>query len=128
MSFIEQQVVGDDAKISAVSWTGGKDCNLALLKAWREPSLRVTCLVVFMPHEAHFRAHPLPLMEAQAKALSLPLHRVVISANVTNYKKAYVDGIESLRDEHGIEVITTGDMDLVGTMKRNWIQECAEVV
>lgn len=128
MASVEQQVVGEDAKIAAVSWTGGKDCNLALLKAWRNPSLRVTCLVVFMPLEARFRAHPLTLMEAQSKSLSLPLHRIVFPKDCDDYKKMYVAGIQSLKDEHGIEVIVTGDMDLVGTMKRNWIEECAGCV
>ena len=31
-----------------------------------------------------------------------------------------------LRAEHAIEVIATGDMDLVGSMARNWIEECGE--
>ena len=128
MALVEEQVAADNAKNAAVSWTGGKDCNLALLKAWRIPSLRVTCLVVFCPHDARFRAHPLQLMEAQAKALSLPLHRVVFPVDGTDYKKMYVDGIQSLKEEHGVQVIVTGDMDLVGTMKRNWIEECAECV
>jgi len=128
MNAKEPQIIGDDAKNAAVSWTGGKDCNLALLKAWRNPSFRVTCLVVFCPHEARFRAHPLTLMEAQAKDLSLPLHRVLFPKDSDDYKKMYVDGIQFLNEEHGIQVIVTGDMDLVGTMKRNWIKECAECV
>ena len=28
--------------------------------------------------------------------------------------------------EHGIQVMITGDMDLVGSMQRNWIEECGE--
>jgi len=32
----------------------------------------------------------------------------------------------SMIQEHGIEVVVTGDMDLVGTMQRNWIEECGE--
>ena len=31
-----------------------------------------------------------------------------------------------LREDRGIEVIATGDMDLVGTTARNWIEECGE--
>ena len=55
----EAQAVGPGASPTAISWTGGKDCNLALLKAWRDPSLRVTMLVVFRPENAVFRCGPL---------------------------------------------------------------------
>ncbi|EOD12229.1 hypothetical protein EMIHUDRAFT_459699, partial [Emiliania huxleyi CCMP1516] len=103
------------AECCAVSWTGGKDCNLALLAAWRDASLRVAALVVFRPEGAVFRAHPLCLMEAQAASLGLPL-----------LHEAYVRGIRRLREQHGVRVLATGDMDLVGTMARNWIEECAE--
>jgi uncharacterized protein (TIGR00290 family) len=128
MKSIEAQVIGNNAQNAAVSWTGGKDCNLALLRAWRAAHLNVTCLVVFCPNEARFRAHPLEFMEAQAKELGLPLYRIVFSKDGTDYKQMYVDAIESLKNEHRIQVIVTGDMDLVGTMKRNWIQECCEAV
>jgi len=128
-SILEEQVVSDNAKNAAVSWTGGKDCNLALLKAWRNPAYRVTCLVVFCPPEARFRAHPLPLMRAQASSLSLPFRSVVFPQDAAkDYKQAYIDGIQSLTELHGVEVIVTGDMDLVGSMQRNWIEECVESV
>ena len=55
------QALAPGARPTAVSWTGGKDCNLALLIAWRDPTLRVTSLVVFRPQDAAFRAHPLDL-------------------------------------------------------------------
>lgn len=123
---VEPQALSPTARTAAVSWTGGKDCNLALLNAWRDPSLHVTALVVFRPENAAFRAHPLWLAEAQAGSLSLPLRHVVIQSGVSSYKEAYVAGIRQLRAEHGIETIVTGDMDLVGTMARNWIEECGE--
>ena len=44
----EAQALGATASNTAVSWTGGKDCNLALLDAWRNPQLHVTSLVVFV--------------------------------------------------------------------------------
>ena len=39
----EEQVVGPDALVTAVSWTGGKDCNLAggLLKSSTRPTLNL---------------------------------------------------------------------------------------
>lgn len=111
--------------MTAVSWTGGKDCNLALLSAWRDPRYDVRFLVVFRPPNAKFQAHPIPFMEAQSAALELPLLHVEVTGE-PSYKASYVAGIERLKAEHGVRVICTGDMDLVGTMQRNWIEECGE--
>ena len=120
----EPQALAPGARPTAVSWTGGKDCNLALLIAWRDPTLRVTSLVVFRPEDAAFRAHPLEIAEMQAASLGLPLRHVIIDG--ADYKASYVAGMRRLRAEHGVAVIATGDVDLVGTMRRNWIEECGE--
>mmetsp|Transcript_39856 Transcript_39856/g.95907 ORF Transcript_39856/g.95907 Transcript_39856/m.95907 type:complete len:262 (+) Transcript_39856:101-886(+) len=112
--------------IAAISWTGGKDCNLALLYAKRDPALDVRYLICFRPEENAFRAHPVPLMRAQADSIGLKLLFVHIPKDTDDYMQAYVDGIRKVRDEYGIKVIGTGDMDLVGTMERNWIERCCE--
>eukprot|EP00569_Conticribra_weissflogii_P019747 CAMPEP_0171426912 /NCGR_PEP_ID=MMETSP0881-20121228/4282_1 /TAXON_ID=67004 /ORGANISM="Thalassiosira weissflogii, Strain CCMP1336" /LENGTH=284 /DNA_ID=CAMNT_0011946497 /DNA_START=11 /DNA_END=865 /DNA_ORIENTATION=- len=112
--------------ITAISWTGGKDCNLSLLHAHRDPSLDVRYLVVFRVNEKSFLAHPIPFMEAQAKSLGLELLFVDIPQDTNDYMQAYIDGIVNLKVGYGIEVITTGDMDLVGTMERNWMERCCE--
>ena len=113
------------SKITATSWTGGKDRNLALLSAWRDERFDVVCLLVFRPEEADFMAHPIPLMEEQDRCLGLPLHHIVLK-KFKSYKDEYVKGMTRLREDCGIGVIATGDMDLVGTMTRNWIEECGE--
>lgn len=118
----------DIADIAAISWTGGKDCNLALLYAKRSTDLDVQYLITFRPEGKPFRAHPLPFMEAQANCLGKKLLYVIIPENTTDYMQAYVDGIRKVKDEHGIKVICTGDMDLIGTMERNWIERCCEKV
>lgn len=111
-----------------VSWTGGKDCNLALLQAWRDPSLHVTCLVVFKPeNKIDFDAHPLRLMQAQSESLGLPL-RIMTLHSSESYRHGYINAFKTLRDEHQITVICTGDMDLVGNSTTNWMEECAEMV
>ena len=122
----EAQTLGPKAQTCVISWTGGKDCNLALLSAWRDPSLEVIALVVFQPEDAEFKAHPLSLMEAQAASLGLPLLHLTIPRDAPSYKEAYVRSMRQLRDERGVLVIATGDMDLVGSMTRNWIEECGE--
>ena len=122
----EEQTIAPDAEPCCCSWTGGKDCNLALAHAWRDPSLHVCLLVVFRPeHKADFDAHPRPIMEAQAEAIGLPLRVIVLPASEP-YRDAYISAIRALRDDQGIRVICTGDMDLVGTMGGNWIKECSE--
>ncbi|KAL9185348.1 hypothetical protein ACHAXT_003125 [Thalassiosira profunda] len=65
-------------------------------------------------------------MQAQADSLGLQLLFVHIPKDTDDYLQAYVDGLRRVRDEHNIKVIATGDMDLVGTMERNWIDRCCE--
>ena len=95
-------------EITAISWTGGKDCNLALLYAKRNPSLDVRYLICFRPEGNEFRAHPIPLMQAQADNIGLKFLFVDIPKDTTDYMKAYVKGIRKVRDKHGIKVIATG--------------------
>ena len=113
--------------LAVVSWTGGKDCNLALLSAWRNPTLEVIGLVVFVPEGVDFKAHPIRIQELQATALSLPLTKIKIPKGATDYKAAYMKGMRELNVGLGVEVIVTGDMDLVDGMP-NWMEECAAEV
>ena len=126
----EEQTISPsgNAEATAISWTGGKDCNLALLSAWRDPTLNVTTLVVFAPKGGFgFHAHPIRLMEAQAEALGLTL-RIMSLPSDKPHKEGYIDTIRHLRDENGITVLGTGDMDLVGAMSTNWIDDCCQAV
>lgn len=140
----EEQTLSPAATKTAVSWTGGKDCNLALLHAWRNPTLNVVALVVFKQSKRNasnnddddkdedddydgFHAHPIPLMKAQACSLGLDLRICALPSNVP-YKEAYVNAIRNLRDDDGIMSIATGDMDPIGTTQSNWIQDCCNEV
>ena len=116
---------GEQPEIAAVSWTGGKDCNLALLMAERDPTLDVRYLVVFRIGKA-FQAHPIYLMKQQAKSLGLELLFVDFPEGTTDYFEAYVDGIRRIHKKYGISIISTGDMDLVGTMEQNWMERCCK--
>lgn len=126
----EPQTLGPNAEACCISWTGGKDCNLALLGCWRNPALNVTHLVVFKPSGGNgFRAHPVAVMRSQAKSLGLPLLEKILSPNLS-YRDGYVDAIRELRDKQDIRVIATGDMDLVGEIEGssdNYIKECCEM-
>ena len=118
--------VDADQDVTAISWTGGKDCNLALLYAHRDPALDVRYLLCFRPAGASFAAHPISFQRAQADSLGLELLFVDFPKDTVDYKEAYVEGIRKIKDGHGVRVIVTGDMDLVGTMERNWMEECCE--
>ena len=122
----EEQTICDDAEATAISWTGGKDCNLALLSCWRDPNFNVTELVVF-GGAGSFHAHPIRLMELQAEALGLTLRIMTLPSDMS-YKEGYIHCIRQLRDTHGIKVLGTGDMDLVGQMGTNWIDDCCKEV
>jgi len=133
ISNYEEQTIGDSTMTTTtvekccISWTGGKDCNLALLAAWRDPSLHVTDLVVFQPeNKTDFEAHPLRIMREQSQSLGLTL-RIMILPTDTKYRDGYVNAFKQLRDEYGLQVICTGDMDLVGSYQNNWMEECAEM-
>ena len=125
----EEQTIGDDPERCCISWTGGKDCNLALLKCWRDPSLHVTDLVVFQPEaKADLEAHPKRIMQAQADALVLTIRFMTLPSKIP-YRDGYINAIKELRDDHGITVIATGDMDMVEieNSSDNYIKECCEM-
>eukprot|EP00931_Biecheleriopsis_adriatica_P057654 TRINITY_DN34220_c0_g2_i1.p1 TRINITY_DN34220_c0_g2~~TRINITY_DN34220_c0_g2_i1.p1 ORF type:complete len:283 (+),score=56.56 TRINITY_DN34220_c0_g2_i1:237-1085(+) len=117
------------ARRVAISWTGGKDSTLTLHRMAADSKNVVVALVVFHPPDPAFRAHPISMMELQAKALGLPLLRKIILADKFegDYRRAYAACIRELREEHDIEAIATGDMDLVGDMTRNFVEECCEM-
>uniref|UniRef100_A0A7S1U715 Diphthine--ammonia ligase n=1 Tax=Phaeomonas parva TaxID=124430 RepID=A0A7S1U715_9STRA len=117
------------ARRVAVSWSGGKDSNLALHRVASDAGVAVVCLVVFHPPKPAFRAHPVAMMELQAAALGLPLVMLEVDAALHggDHRAAYAGCIRRLRAEHGVYAIVTGDMDLVGTMPRNFITEVCEM-
>jgi len=113
---------------AAVSWSGGKDCNLALLRCLDREDIDTVALVCFHPPSPTFRAHPLKLQRLQAEALSLQYVMVEVNAarHEGDFKRAYVEAIKSLKSNFGIDMIVTGDIDYVGSSKSNFIQEVCE--
>jgi uncharacterized protein (TIGR00290 family) len=105
---------------AAVLWTGGKDCSLALHEA-RAAGLDVRELVTFVPQEPDFLAHPLAVLEVQARAARLPHRRLVVD---DPFREGYERALRSLRDE-GVRVLVTGDIAEVAGHP-NFIRECAE--
>jgi diphthine-ammonia ligase len=103
---------------SAVLWTGGKDCNLALHNA-KQGGHNIASLVTFMMGDGNFKAHSLDVMKLQAEALGIPHLRIPVDEP---YKESYEDAISKLKEEQGIDTLITGDIaEIHGNT--NWITE-----
>ncbi|MDX2227811.1 MAG: hypothetical protein SFY92_12065 [Verrucomicrobiae bacterium] len=106
---------------AAVLWTGGKDCALALHQARRD-GWTIAALVTFAPAEADFKAHPLPVLEMQARQMGLAWLRLPVSEP---YDLDYEEGLRKIRDDHGIGTVFTGDIAEVDGFP-NWILQRAQ--
>ncbi len=106
---------------TAVAWTGGKDCGLALYEA-RQAGYVIDRLVTFVPERAEFLAHPVGFMKAQAAAMNLPHQTMIIHEP---FRDGYERAIRSLNEQYGIEVLVTGDIAEVEGHP-NWIRQCSQ--
>ncbi|KAI8877098.1 adenine nucleotide alpha hydrolases-like protein [Backusella circina FSU 941] len=94
--------------IAAISYTGGKDCTLALHRI-KQQGATVAVLVTFSPPETQsFRAHSLDIIKTQAKALGIPHTTRIIHG--PNYLESYKEAICGLKKEYGIDSLVTGDI------------------
>jgi uncharacterized protein (TIGR00290 family) len=94
--------------IAAVSYTGGKDCTLALHRV-RQLGATVAVLVTFSPPETQsFRAHSLDIIKLQAQALGIPHTTRIIHG--PDYLASYKKEIRGLKEEYGIDSLVTGDI------------------
>ena len=101
---------------TVVSWSGGKDSALALHALLRDPTVEVRALVTTATtgyDRVSMHGVRLPLVEAQASAVGLPLRWVHIPPDASNddYERAMVEALTGLIDE-GIQAIAFGDLFL----------------
>jgi uncharacterized protein (TIGR00290 family) len=108
-------------KRAVVLWTGGKDCNLALWEAKRA-GYQIAALVTFATNRYKFKAHPVPILIAQAKALSIPHLSIEINEP---YKESYQKALAELKRSLQIDTVITGDIAEVDGY-HNWITECSK--
>ena len=108
---------------SAVSWSGGKDCCLAMHRA-RAAGLEVrTLLAMFDETGERTRSHAISraVMQAQADALGLEL--IAPNAGWTDYEQVFIDALKTLR-ARGVTDVAFGDIDLAP--HREWEEKvCA---
>lgn len=100
---------------AVISFTGGKDCHLALERTRERDDMEVVGLACFRPPGDRLRAHPIDIQELQALAMGFPLWIETVDASEQNgsYLKAYGAALKRLHEAHRVDLIVTGDMDLV---------------
>jgi len=111
---------------AAVSWSGGKDCCLAMHRA-RAAGLDVrTLIAMFDESGERTRSHAVPraVMQAQADALGLEL--VAPGAGWADYERVFVETLKTLKAAGVLDVVF-GDIDLAP--HREWEEKvCAVAV
>jgi uncharacterized protein (TIGR00290 family) len=98
------------------SWSGGKDCGLALFDVQQSRSLRVEALVVTCTRDFdRISMHGVrnALLDAQAARLGLPIERVLISAGASNDEyEAQTLALWAGRQREGVRHVMFGDLFL----------------
>ncbi len=103
---------------AVISWSGGKDCCLALYKALSD-GVKVSHMVNFVNIDAALTmSHCLDpeLIKAQAQALNLSV--VQERVNWNTYEPEFRRVISGLRSQ-GIDTLITGDIDLADSLAWN---------
>lgn len=106
----------------AVSWSGGKDCCLALYRMLQE-NKNVVCLISMVSEkDARNHAHgiKLEILKLQAEALGLPL---VLVDSAGDYERSLITALTQLKEQQGIEEIVFGS--LYAEDDRKWNEEAA---
>jgi diphthine-ammonia ligase len=106
-----------------VSWSGGKDSYLSLLRA-EEQGFEISCLLSFVGSEGYSRSHGLKteMLQEQAKALGIPLHTEEVTWE--SYEAGFEKAVALLKDKYAIKGGVFGDINL--EEHRQWVEKMAE--
>ncbi len=107
------------------SWSGGKDCVLAVHRA-RQNGVNVRFLLAMMDESGELsRSHAVPLELLKEQARSLNCELVTRSASWQTYEAQFVDAARELRTRGATQAVF-GDIDLQA--HRDWEEKvCARV-
>ncbi|CAB9523557.1 ATP-binding region [Seminavis robusta] len=114
---------------AAISFTGGKDCHLALQRCV-DAGIEIVCGCSFVSPGHSFQAHRMEWQQTQGKTMGIPIIQCPLTeleSNNNDYKAAYAAAIRKLQEDCKIQLIITGDIDYVGTSTTNFMQQvCIE--
>ena len=107
----------------ALSWSGGKDCCMALDTLIKQ-GYEVVSLVTTVPKE-HGRTfghgERTEMIKLQGEALSIPVH--FIECTYETYTNEFVNAVQTLKNQYGITGIAYGDLYL--KEHRDWGENVA---
>lgn len=117
------------AKI-VLSWSGGKDCSLALYYLLNNKNYEVVALLTSVTKDydrISMHGVSVKLLKQQAKVLNLPVHKIVIRAkdDIGAYEKKMRAVLSKLKQQ-GITTVAFGDIFLED-LKQYRIQQLAKV-
>jgi diphthine-ammonia ligase len=103
---------------AAISWSGGKDSCLALIRV-AGSGMAVSTLLTMADPDGSSKSHalPEPLIAAQADAMRL--RHVPVAAEMRNYGRVFLEALTALR-ERGHTHMIFGDIDLQA--HRDWLE------
>lgn len=109
-----------------VSWSGGKDCSLALYKAqqlYGPPNLLLTS-VPEKSNSVMAHGYREEVLKVQAQAMDIAIDFMYFSPN--QYREAYLKKLRALKESHNITHVVYGDLYL--NEHKIWIEAvCKEV-
>ncbi|OKL36058.1 diphthine--ammonia ligase [Domibacillus mangrovi] len=98
----------------ALSWSGGKDCTMAL-HLLKTQGVDVVCLVTTVPNETgrtFGHDEKTELIEAQSDSLGIPIHFIRCRSN--HYTDDFIADLKQLKDKFMLDGIAFGDIYLDG--------------
>lgn len=100
------------SKNALVSWSGGKDSCFAAMKARDEGYTLKVLLNVLNEEGVISRSHgiPAPILQAQARALNLPIH--LVASSWKDYEHKFTEAIKTLKEQFHLTHALFGDIDL----------------
>lgn len=103
-----------------VSWSGGKDSYLSLLKA-KEAGLQIVSLLSFISAEGESRSHGIKteVLKRQSELLNIPLHTEIVTWE--SYEDGFVRAVEYLKEDQSVTGGVFGDINL--DEHRQWVEK-----
>jgi diphthine-ammonia ligase len=101
------------------SWSGGKDCCLALYHAIRNGGTAKALVTMFTEGGERSRSHGLPIsvIQQQAAALGIPL--TVHKSSWDDYEQTFLSALREFKG-HGVDCGVFGDIDLASHLE--WVE------